>query len=228
MQAYFYLQGVTDDWLLWFLTIVSDNSLRFHPIQRVSTHLFNQFISSIYPVTLSPPSFLLFWHGPFLKFLLNLLQYCFCFMCWQVFFWPGSMWDHSSPTRDQTCTPCIERWSLNHWTTREVPKSIVFYLILFGALEFITFWFNWRVCALDCLTILAGSVAASCKHTHIHTSCSLAKHRNSHITWDKWGPWAASCLWRACLFWHQMSYKRTSGFHRFMDFGISDNGMFVC
>ena len=23
-------------------------------------------------------------------------------------------------TRDQTCIPCIERWILNHWTTREV------------------------------------------------------------------------------------------------------------
>ena len=142
MQAYFYFQGVMDDLLLWFLTIVIENSLRFHLIQRVSTHLFSQFISSIYPVALSPQSFFFFWHGPFLKSLLNLLQYCFCFMCWQVFFWPGSMWDLSSPTRDQTCTPCIERWSLNHWTTREIPKSIVFYLKLFGALEFIIFLFN--------------------------------------------------------------------------------------
>ena len=31
------------------------------------------------------------------------------------------IWDVSSPTMDQTCTPCIGRWSLNHWTTREVP-----------------------------------------------------------------------------------------------------------
>ena len=26
--------------------------------------------------------------------------------------------DISSPTRDQTCTPCIRRQSLNHWTAR--------------------------------------------------------------------------------------------------------------
>ena len=33
------------------------------------------------------------------------------------------MWDLSSPTRDQTlCHPASEVWSLNHWTTREVPK----------------------------------------------------------------------------------------------------------
>ena len=29
--------------------------------------------------------------------------------------------DPNSPTRGQTHVPCIERWSLNHWTTREVP-----------------------------------------------------------------------------------------------------------
>ena len=27
----------------------------------------------------------------------------------------------SSQTRDWTCVPCIGRWILNHWTTREVP-----------------------------------------------------------------------------------------------------------
>ena len=34
-------------------------------------------------------------------------------------FWPHGMWDLSSPTRNQTLTLCIERWSLNHCTTRE-------------------------------------------------------------------------------------------------------------
>ena len=37
-------------------------------------------------------------------------------------FWPQDMWDLSSPTRDWTCTPCIGRRSLNHWTARDVPK----------------------------------------------------------------------------------------------------------
>ena len=32
-----------------------------------------------------------------------------------------SMWDPSSPTRDQTSIPCIAGWIANHWTTREVP-----------------------------------------------------------------------------------------------------------
>ena len=30
------------------------------------------------------------------------------------------MWDVSSPPRDRTCVPCIGRWILNHWTTKEV------------------------------------------------------------------------------------------------------------
>ena len=36
------------------------------------------------------------------------------------FFPPGGIWDPNSLTRDQTCTPCIGKRSLNSWTTREV------------------------------------------------------------------------------------------------------------
>lgn len=59
------------------------------------------------------------------KFLLNLLQYCLCFMffCFFFFFWPRGFWDHSSLTRDQTHTLCIGRRGLNHWTVKEVPES---------------------------------------------------------------------------------------------------------
>ena len=38
-------------------------------------------------------------------------------------FWPQGMWDLSFPTRDRTHTPCIRKWSLNHWTSRKVPPS---------------------------------------------------------------------------------------------------------
>ena len=34
---------------------------------------------------------------------------------------PG-MWDLSSPAREQTCVSTLGAWSLNHWTTREVPR----------------------------------------------------------------------------------------------------------
>ena len=33
------------------------------------------------------------------------------------------MQDLSSPARDQTRAPAVGAWSLNHWTTREVPKA---------------------------------------------------------------------------------------------------------
>ena len=40
-----------------------------------------------------------------------------------------STWHLSSLTRDRTCVPCIARfarWSLNHWTTTEVPLFLSF------------------------------------------------------------------------------------------------------
>ena len=50
--------------------------------------------------------------------LLNLLQYCFCFIV--LVLWLPGMWDLRSLTRDRTHSPWTKRWSLNHWTTREV------------------------------------------------------------------------------------------------------------
>ena len=35
-----------------------------------------------------------------------------------------SMWDLSSPTRDQTLTPALEVQSVNHWTTRQVLGNL--------------------------------------------------------------------------------------------------------
>ena len=69
-----------------------------------------------------------------------------CFLMWTIFkiitefvtilflfsvsvFWPQGMWDLSSPTRDRTLTPWIERLNLNHWTSREVP--IMRFLIVY-------------------------------------------------------------------------------------------------
>ena len=72
-------------------------------------------------VTLFPHVTLCIWVLFFFKFfffmwtifklLLNLLQYHFCSVFW--FFWLQCMWDLSILTRNQSCTPCIERWSLN-------------------------------------------------------------------------------------------------------------------
>ena len=47
-------------------------------------------------------------------------------------FWLQGMWGLSSLTRDGTHTSCIGRWSLNHWTAREVPRLILwFFMIIF-------------------------------------------------------------------------------------------------
>jgi len=35
------------------------------------------------------------------------------------------MWDLSFLTRDRTHTPCIPRQILNHWTTRELPVTLL-------------------------------------------------------------------------------------------------------
>ena len=53
--------------------------------------------------------------GLLLNSLLNLIQYCFCFM-----FWFFGMWDTSSLMKRPTHTPCIGRQSLN---IMEVPEG---------------------------------------------------------------------------------------------------------
>ena len=37
--------------------------------------------------------------------------------------WLWGFKDHSSPPRDQICTPCIGGWSLNYWMAWEVPRT---------------------------------------------------------------------------------------------------------
>ena len=67
-------------------------------------------------------SFFKFLCGPFFKFLLNLLQYCFAF--W--FILALGMQDLSSLTRNLTHTLCTGRRRDNHWTVREVPHLLAF------------------------------------------------------------------------------------------------------
>ena len=102
---------------------------------------------------------------------MNLLQYCFCFMF--CFFWSQGLWDLSSLTRDPICTPCIGRWSFNHWTTKEVPwlalyqwfsiswwNDFMLFSLCFssGLLSFLDMWvynFNWlKNCWSSLLQIL--------------------------------------------------------------------------
>ena len=64
------------------------------------------------------------WCGPFLKSLLNLLQYCFspmfCFFLAARYVWS------QLPDQDWNLTSCIGKWSINPWITREVPIYLLF------------------------------------------------------------------------------------------------------
>ena len=60
------------------------------------------------------------------------------------------MWDFSFPIRDRTYIPCIARWIVNHWTTREVPIICSFWL-----------WPFWLVCGfvvLMCISLIISHV----------------------------------------------------------------------
>ena len=55
-------------------------------------------------------------------------------------FWPQGMWDLISPTRDQTCIPCIGTQSLNHSTTGKFPR---FFLYAYNKIFVILWLFNY-------------------------------------------------------------------------------------
>ena len=57
------------------------------------------------------------------------------FLSYALIFWWWDMWDLSSLTRDQTCTLCIERWSLNLWISSEVPL-----LLPIAFRKYFSFW----------------------------------------------------------------------------------------
>ena len=59
---------------------------------------------------------------------------------WCFVFWSQGVWDLCSLTRDWTCNPCIGRWSLNHWSTGEVPSMILNETKLCLSLGMILFW----------------------------------------------------------------------------------------
>ena len=54
----------------------------------------------------------------FIRFVTTLLLLCV------LTFWPRDMWDLSSLNRDRAWSSCSGSWSLNHWTTREVPVHL--------------------------------------------------------------------------------------------------------
>ena len=72
------------------------------------------------------PFFTIFICEPFLKSLLNLLEFFFFFLL--RFLPPWCMWDPLFPIRNLTSTSFVGRQSLYHWTTKEVFQAFQFLL----------------------------------------------------------------------------------------------------
>ena len=100
--------------------------------------------------------------GPFLfwkvliEFFTVLLKIC------GLVFWPWGMRDLTSLTRDRTYTLCFGRWSLNQWTSREVP------VICLSFYPFISLFQN----GLETYTNTYNHKCA-CTYTHTHT-CTVS------------------------------------------------------
>ena len=100
------------------------------------------------------------------------------------------MWDPNSLTRDQTLIPCIERWSLNHSTDREV--LIVLWLIAPNwklKCPSTDAWINKTCCSytMECYLAIKGSevilsVPASL-WANDENILSEARRKRLHIAW---------------------------------------------
>ena len=82
--------------------------------------------------------------GPFLK---PLLIFTILLLFYVLVFWPWGMWDPNSPTWDGTHTPCIGRWSLNHWTAREVSVFILLFITYLLFSTYFIIYFKITICS---------------------------------------------------------------------------------
>ena len=57
---------------------------------------------------------------------------CFFFFFFNLIFWPfhAACGDLHSPTRIKPMSSAVEVWSLNHWTTRQVPALAFLWVII--------------------------------------------------------------------------------------------------
>ena len=115
-----------------------------------------------------------------------------------AFFGLWGMWDLSSPTRDQTCTPCIDRWSLYYWTTREVPGSCIW--VCFGTkwqnivTRFDSFWLSG---------VLNFHFFSPLSQEDFLPQARIYLERNELV--ERWGSWRKKCLSRVKDFWVSVS-----------------------
>ena len=84
------------------------------------------------------------------------------------------MWNLSSLTRDQTQDPCIGRWILNHWTTREIP--IAYFLILNTSIEMHLYVVDVTVLKNKCLVLDYFSRTECLQRVNLQRSSSYWTH----------------------------------------------------
>ena len=80
----------------------------------------NKHIHLAYLILWGVWDFLNLWATSTLSFYL----FIYCWLCRVRSYLPSGTWDLNSLTRGQTCSPCVGRLVLHHWTTREVPHFI--------------------------------------------------------------------------------------------------------
>ena len=99
----------------------------------------------------------------------------------------------SSQTRDRTRVPCIGRWILNHWTSREALYSIIFILAFFS------FWVAGLLFVSTMDVYHSGTLFLGFSAWKVLTLCSRARQQALLLRsflpplWDRTG--AGPCLW---------------------------------
>ena len=86
---------------------------------------------------------------------------------------PRGMWNPCSLIRDQTCTPCIGKQSLNHWTIREVP-CLLTWLYLFKMI--------WKLPTRIYHKVISGDVPGG---DSAGDTCLVSGPEKSHVPWSK-------------------------------------------
>ena len=132
--------------------------LQFTVLYNISLLLiyFNFSLSFRHPIWCFPSHFLsLYW------ICYNIASVsCFGFFPWEAY-------KILAPHRDQTCTACIEKWSLNHWTAREVPPCMLLFALMGFACS--------SICIFLCLAFLSSFLHISglggCTSQHCASWC---------------------------------------------------------
>ena len=109
-----------------------------------------------------------------------------------LLFWLWGTWDLSSPTRDQTHTPCIGRRSLNHQGSPWIPLDVSYHVPMFLTLFSLFFLLHFSVFFSDSVSLFSSHFPR--------------RRPGSYILWIlDYSPFAAKDgkYWNHCGWWLQ-------------------------